>query len=223
MEFIIQLVLSFPLVVFSVLMPLVLLYWVLVAVRLLPLELFERDSLKGDYLSSSLVALGFAGVPASFALSVLLLLAAAVTLITEVLVLRWFDLGFFRVPLGIVVLWASFAIASPLAGALCGSVRRWFHTHLPGHQRSLLGEHVEVLTDADAEGWARAVLLDDPECEVRLHGKPYNMPHAGGRRVLVKYVAKENAYRSVEESEYLEARRHLQRIRLGGRRSPTEF
>ncbi|MFW6345011.1 MAG: hypothetical protein ACOC0M_01570, partial [Halomonas sp.] len=77
MEVVIELALSFPVVVFSVLMPLVLLYWVLVALHLAPLELFEHDSLKGDYLSSSLVALGFAGVPASFSLSVLLLLAAA--------------------------------------------------------------------------------------------------------------------------------------------------
>lgn len=219
MEFITEVALSFPAVVFSVLMPLVLLYWVLVALRLLPLELFEHDSLKGDYLSSSLVALGFAGVPASFALSVLLLLASAFTIAVEVLALRWLDLGFFRVPLGLVVLWGSLAVASPLAAGLCASVRRWFHRHLLGHQRCLLGEHVEVLAEPDADGWTRAVLLDDRDYEVRLHGKPENMPHAGDRRVLVKYVADENSYRSVDETEYREARGHLKRLRLASKQS----
>ncbi|WP_300273049.1 hypothetical protein [Halomonas sp.] len=219
MEFVIELALSFPVVVFSVLMPLVLLYWVLVALRLAPLELFEHDSLKGDYLASSLVALGFAGVPASFSLSVLLLLAAAITLAAELAVLRWFDLGLFRVPLGVAVLWAAFAIASPLAAALCGAMRRWFHRHLLGHQRCLLGERVEVIGEPDAEGWARARLLDDPACEVRLHGKPGSMPHGGEQRVLVKFVAEEGSYRSVGAGEFREARAHLQRLRLGGQRS----
>lgn len=219
MDFVREVALSFPVVVFSVLMPLILLYWVLVALRLAPLELFEHDSLKGDYLSSSLVALGFAGVPASFSLSVLMLLAAAITLAVELFALRWLDLGLFRVPLGIAVLWGAFAIASPLAAGLCGSMRRWFHRHLLGHQRCLLGEHVEVLAEPDAEGRARAALLDDPDHEVRLHGKPGSMPHAGERRVLVKYVADEGAYRSVDETEFREARAHLSRLRLGGSRS----
>lgn len=187
MQFVMEIALSFPVVVFSVLIPLVLLYWVLVALRLAPLELFEHDSLKGDYLSSSLVALGFAGVPASFSLSVLLLLAAAITLAVELLGLRWLDL----------------------------------HRHLLGHQRCLLGEHVEVLAEPDGEGWTRATLVDDPQHEVRLHGKADSMPHVGEHRVLVKYVAEEGAYRSVDAGEFREARSHLHRLRLGGGRSAT--
>ena len=107
MDVIQQVALSFPVVVFTILIPLVALYWLMVAVNLAPLELFEHDSLRGDYLSSSLVALGFAGVPGSFAVSVLVWLAAAITLAAELLVLRWLDLGFFRVPLGFVILWAA--------------------------------------------------------------------------------------------------------------------
>ncbi|WP_404296578.1 hypothetical protein [Halomonas sp.] len=211
-----EIALSFPVVVFSVLVPLVLLYWLLVALRLLPLELFEHDSLKEDYLSSSLVALGFAGVPASFALTVLLLLAGVITLTVELALLRWFPLGLFRIPAGVALLWGAFAIASPLAARLCGSLRRWFHRHLVGHQRCLLGEHVDVLAGPDAEGWTRAALLDDPAHEVRLHDKPDSMPHAGERRVLVKYVTKEGSYRSVDETEFREARAHLRRLRLAG-------
>lgn len=221
MPFIMEIALSFPVVVFSGLVLLVVIYWMLVAMRLAPLELFEHDSLKGDYLSSSLVALGFAGVPASFSLSVLLLLAAAITLSVELLALRWLDLGLFRVPLGVVVLWGAFAIASPLAAALCGAMRRWFHRQLPGHQRCLLGEQVEVLAEPDGEGWTRATLLDNPRHEVRLHGKEGSMPRVGEHRVLVKYVAEENAYRSVYAEEFREARAHLNRLRLGGGRSAS--
>ncbi|TDB05058.1 hypothetical protein E0702_02305 [Halomonas marinisediminis] len=221
MEFVMMVALSFPVVVFSVLMPLLLLYWVLVALRLAPLELFEHDSLKGDYLASSLVALGFVGVPASVSLSVLLGLAAAITLTVELVALRWMELGLFRVPLGIVVLWGAFAVASPLAATLCAAMRRWFHRHSHSHRRCLLGERVEVRSAPDAEGVASAILLDDPQCEVRLQGKPDSMPRAGERRVLVKYLVEEGAYRSVEDGEFREARAHLRRLRLGGRRSTT--
>ncbi|HSH57908.1 MAG TPA: hypothetical protein VK965_08175, partial [Halomonas sp.] len=185
------------------------------------LELFEHDSLKGDYLASSLVALGFVGVPASVSLTLLIVLAGGITLTVELVGLRWMALGLFRVPLGIVVLWAAFAIASPLAAALCGSMRRWFHRHPHSHRRCLLGECVEVRSAPDAEGVASATLLDDPRCEVRLQGKAGSMPRAGERRVLVKYLVEEGAYRSVEVEEFREARAHLKRLRLGGRRSTT--
>ncbi|SDI69213.1 hypothetical protein [Billgrantia gudaonensis] len=214
MEGVRQIALSFPTVVFSALLILVAVYWLLVLLRLAPLELFEHDSLKGDHLASTLVALGFAGVPASVALSVLLALAGALTFAVELLVLRSFDWGLFRIPLGLVVLWATLALMSPPAAALCHALHRWFHRHAAGHRRSLLGECVAVQAEPDAQGWTTATLVDDPECSVRLHGKPESMPHAGERRVLVKYVADEDAFRSVAEHDYLDARTRLSRLHL---------
>ncbi|MGQ4877640.1 hypothetical protein ACOJCM_03590 [Billgrantia sp. LNSP4103-1] len=213
MEVVRAVALSFPVVVFSALVPLVLLYWLLVVLRLAPLELFARDSLKGDHLASTMVALGFAGVPISFALSVLLGLAGAITLAIELVVLRWLPLGLFRIPVGVAVLWAAFVLASPLAASLCHALQRRFH-RLAQARRCLLGEVVQVRSAPDAQGWATAAPIDDTECEIRLHGKPGDLPRPGERRVLVKYVAEEGAYRSVAQSRYCEAREHLRRLRL---------
>ena len=214
MESVRQILLSFPVVVFSALLPLLLIYWLLVALRLASLELFERDSLKGDHLASSMVALGFAGVPASVALTLLVVLAGALTLAVELMLLRWLSLGMMRVPVGVGVLWLSFVVASPLASRVCAVLSHQFQRRASGHYRCLLGERVRVLEGADAAGWARAVLLDNAECEVKLRGKVGNMPRAGEVRVLVKYFAQQNAYRSVDEANFLEARAHLRRIRL---------
>jgi hypothetical protein len=214
MEALRQIALSFPVVVFSALLPLVLFYWLLVLLRLAPLELFARDSLKGDHLASTMVALGFAGVPVFFALSVLLILAGAITLAIELTVLRWLPLGLFRIPVGVAVLWVAFVLASPLAASICHALQRRFHRAAQAQPRCLLGEVVQLHSAPDAQGWATATLVDDPECEVRLHAKPGDMPRLGERRVLVKFVAKECAYRSVAESRYCEARVHLQRLRL---------
>ncbi|MFQ3786755.1 hypothetical protein [Halomonas sp. A29] len=219
MEALRQIALSFPVVVFSILLPLILLYWLLVLLRLAPLELFARDSLKGDHLASTMVALGFAGVPISVALSVLLGLAGAMTLAIELAVLRWLPLGLFRIPVGVAVLWAAFVLASPLAASLCHALHRRFHRAARAQPRCLLGETVQVRDAPDAHGWATATVVDDPECEVRLHGKPDDLPHPGERRVLVKFVAQEGAYRSVAESRYCEARVHLSRLRLARSRA----
>ena len=214
MESVRQILLSFPVVLFSALLPLLLIYWLLVTLRLAPLQLFEQDSLKGDHMASSMVALGFAGVPASVALTLLVVLAGAFTLAVELLVLQWLPLGMMRVPVGVGVLWLSFVVASPLASRVCAMLGRLFQRRASGRYRCLLGERVRVLDEADAEGWARAVLLDNAECEVKLRGKAGNMPRAGEIRVLVKYVALQNAYRSVDEANFLEARAHLRRIKL---------
>lgn len=212
MERVYTLLISFPLVVFSLLVPLVVLYWLLVTLRLVPLELFERDSIKHDHMASTLVSLGFVGVPASFALSVLIVFAGVITLAVELLVLRWLPLGLFRVPVGVGVLWGAFALASPLASRVCYAVHRWFHSQ----RRTLLGEAVEVTGEPDADGWAEAVLLSDRDCHVHLHGKPQSgsMPNVGEHRVLVKFIAEENAYRSVTENAYRDARAHVKRLTL---------
>ncbi|MBS9404499.1 hypothetical protein KG088_12745 [Halomonas sp. TRM85114] len=214
MDIIRQISLSFPLVVFTALLALALVYWLLVALHLASVELFEHDSLKHDHMASTLVTLGFAGVPASFALTVLFLVAGSITLALELLILRWLPLGLFRIPVGIVVLWGAFALASPLSAALCHSLHGRFHRRPQLSRRCLLGERVVVTCEADSQGFASAVLADDVGCEVRLHGKQGAMPVEGERRVLVKYLPGERAYRSVAEADYLDARTRLSRLRL---------
>ncbi|WP_016856053.1 hypothetical protein [Halomonas smyrnensis] len=212
MDAIVSLALSFPLIFFTALLALTVVYWLLVLLRLAPVELFEHDSLRNDTLASALVSLGFAGVPASMALSALIVLAAALALAAELALLGPLPLGFFRVPLGLAVIWAAFALASPLAAALCRRLHRRLHRHPALSKRCLLGERVRV-TSVDGEG-ATAVMDDDPAREVRLRGKADNRPRVGEVRVLVKYLAGQEAYRSVREEHYLDARTRLVRLHL---------
>ncbi|WP_148254421.1 hypothetical protein [Aidingimonas lacisalsi] len=214
METVLGIALSFPLVLFTLLLPLVVLYWLLVAVRLLPVELFERDSLKGDHLASTMVSLGFAGVPATVAITALLVMAGSFTLVIELVALRWMSLGLFRVPVGVLVLWMTFVAASPVAEAFCRRLHGWFHRHPAAAHRCQLGETVRVTENPDSGEYATAIFVDDPASEVRLHGKPGARPQVGERRVLVKYLADEEAYRSVLESDYLDARAYLSHLRL---------
>ncbi len=175
MNAITDLALRFPLIVFTVLLALLGVYWLLVLLRLVPTELFERDSLKEDHLASTMVSLGFAGVPVSVALTILTLLAGAVTLVVELLVLSWVPLGFFRVPVGVVVLWLSFALASPVTAGVCRRLHCRLHRHPGLSRRCLLGERVQVTSVAE-NGRASAVMDDDEAREVQLLGKTDNQP-----------------------------------------------
>ncbi|CAO1660967.1 Transmembrane protein [Halomonas sp. NYA30] len=205
---------QFPSIVFTFLLGLLALYWLLVIIRLAPLDLFERDSLKEDHLASTLVSLGFAGVPATLALTVILTIAAALTVAIELLVLRWLPLGLIRIPVGVVVLWATLVVASPVAAALCNALHRVLHRYRPFTRRCLLGQTV-VVTERQGEGeQAFAVIDDEPNSTVKLLSKRDALPVQGERRVLVKYLPKEGAYRSVTEQEYLETRVRLNKLRL---------
>ncbi|XKE44327.1 hypothetical protein LG302_13230 [Halomonas organivorans] len=217
MDTLIAYALRFPLIVFTVLLGLLALYWLLVLLRLAPLELFEHDSLRNDNLASALVSLGFAGVPASLALTVLIGLAGLLTLGVEVAVLTWLPLGLFRIPLGVLVLWAAFALASPLAAAICHRLHRPLHRHPERHPRCLLGEVVRVTAKAEDDGRTRAVLEEDEARDVCLLGKPGERPTPGERRVLVKYLPEAGAFRAVPEREFLDARTRLVRLHLLGR------
>jgi hypothetical protein len=205
---------QFPSIVFTFLLGLLTFYWLLVIIRLAPLELFERDSLKEDHLASTLVSLGFAGVPATLALTVILTIAAALTLAIELLVLRWLPLGLIRIPVGVLVLWGTLVIASPVAAVFCQALHRGLHRYRPFTRRCLLGQTV-VVTERHGEGeQASAVIDKEPNSAVKLLSKRDALPVQGERRVLVKYLPTEGAYRSVSEREYLETRIRLNKLRL---------
>ncbi|EHJ93200.1 hypothetical protein [Vreelandella boliviensis] len=213
---------QFPTIVFTFLLGLLALYWLLVIIRLVPLELFERDSLKEDHLASTLVSLGFAGVPATLALTVILTIAAVLTLAIELLVLRWLPLGLIRIPVGVLVLWGALVVASPVAAMLCQALHRGLHRYRPFTRRCLLGQTV-VVTERQGTGeQAFAVIENEPSSTVKLLSKHDALPVQGERRVLVKYLAEEGAYRSVSEQAYLETRVRLKRLRLNqkNRHSP---
>lgn len=211
---------QFPTIVFTVLLTLAALYWLLVMIRLAPIELFERDSLRDDHMASALVSLGFAGVPATLALSTLLLVAGGLSLAIELLVLRWLSLGMLRVPVGVLVLWISLAIASPVASMICHALQRALHRYQPFQRRCLLGATV-IVVERQSEEYATATLTDEPDSVIRLHYKTGDMPQAGEQRVLVKYLAEECAYRSVLEERYLDTRVRLNQLRLHHRQHPT--
>lgn len=205
--------LQFPTIVFTFLLALVALYWLLVLVRIAPLELFERDSLRDDHMASTLVSLGFAGVPATLALTFLIVVAGALSLAIELLALRWLSLGMLRVPVGVLVLWAVFAISSPIAAMLCHMLQRSLHRYKPFTRRCLLGATVLVY-NREGNEFAEAAIENEPNSHVRLHCKQGDCPQEGERRVLVKYLAEEGAYRSVTEQTYLDTRVRLNKLRL---------
>ncbi|MGQ7286644.1 hypothetical protein ACUN7Z_03700 [Vreelandella venusta] len=213
MQSLVSAVLQFPTIVFTFLLALIALYWLLVLIRLAPLELFERDSLRDDHMASTLVSLGFAGVPATLALSFLVLFASVISLAIELLALRWLSLGMLRVPVGVLVLWIAFAVASPIAAAVCHSLQRVLHRYQPFNRRCLLGATV-VVSERQNDEYASAQLENEPSSAVKLHCKAGDCPQAGERRVLVKYLASEGAYRSVLEQQYLDTRVRVNKLRL---------
>lgn len=213
MQSLVSAVLQFPTIVFTFLLALIALYWLLVLIRLAPLELFERDSLRDDHMASTLVSLGFAGVPATLALSFLVLFASVISLAIELLALRWLSLGMLRVPVGVLVLWIAFAVASPIAAAVCHSLQRALHRYQPFNRRCLLGSTV-VVSERQNDEYASAQLENEPGSAVKLHCKAGDCPQAGERRVLVKYLASEGAYRSVLEQQYLDTRVRVNKLRL---------
>lgn len=214
MELLIETALSFPLVILTALLSLALLYWLLVAVGLAPIELFEHDSLRNDHLAGTLLSLGFGGIPVSVALTVLLFFSTLVGFAFELLLLRQIPLGIWRLPLGLVVLWAAVVLATPPSIMACRALQRRFHQVRGICPRALLGQTVIVQGPEDDTDHCQARLAEDPEIVVTLHSKCPPRSAKGERRVLVKYLAHEDSYRSVFEAEYLDARTRLRKLRM---------
>ena len=79
-----------------------------------------------------------------------------------------------------------------------------------------------VVTEREGAGeQAFAVIDNEPNSTVKLLSKRDALPVEGERRVLVKYLPEESAYRSVSEKAYLEARVRLNRLRFNQKNRHT--
>lgn len=159
-------ILAFPTVLFTLPLGVVLLYWLLVLLGALDLDLFDFGGVggEGDGIgledegdSDFLDVLGLGGVPATFALSLLvffswiLCLAASQTLLA-------LDVEGGLAGAGAAAL--SLGVALPLAGLAVRPLRRFFVTDRAIENRSLVGKVCTVATLRVDERYGQAEIAD---------------------------------------------------------------
>ncbi|WP_363799443.1 hypothetical protein ABU614_04555 [Lysobacter firmicutimachus] len=153
-------------------------------------------------LFDPLMRLGLGGIPVTVVLSVLIGVSWALTYLADVYLLRHLPGVALQIAGGAAAIVIAFAVAIPVSALALRPLRRLLRKMQPGPPRPILGQVAVVRSPVNAvtgtasmeDGGAGLILQIRDDDPVRFQ--------RGDRVVLIEYLEDRNAYRVVSEDEF---------------------
>jgi len=210
MELFLQVALSFPTVLFSVLFCLVFIYWLVVALGGVEIDLLDvsmDSSLDGagqvEGVAGLLSKLKLNDVPVTVVVTLLTLSGWLISYLVEVWLLQYLPLGVLRFPLGLIVAIGALVLAVPVCAAICRPLRPLFRKAEATSSKTVLGQVALVRSGKVTLQHGEAVLEDGGAGLIlRVRADEAQGFKRGDRVVLLEYLATEHAYRVISENEF---------------------
>lgn len=206
MELFLDVALSFPVVIFSFLLCVAILYWCVAALGLVEIDVldFDVDLEAGGEMAGLMMKFGLTGVPLTLILTLLFFFAWIITYFVELLLLHSMPLGLLRYPLGAVVAVAAVFLAVPITSILTRPLRPLFdNLSKASTSRSMLGRTAIVRSGRVTTTTGEAILDDGGAGLIlRIRADESLGLKRNDRVVILEYIEVENAYRVITEEEF---------------------
>lgn len=213
---------SFPTAIYTVLLSVVTVHWLLSALGIL--EIDTLDGLLPDHIGSDgldaahahhghstdhggmsglLMKFGLHGVPIMVVITIIAIVGWAFCYFFDLYVLSGMTLGALGVVADIATVIGGLLLSIPIARIALTPVRRMLRRFAPVSQRPLLGRYAEVrspeVTKTHGQAW-----LDDGGAGLILQVRAETSGQfvRGDRVVLVEYLEQQNAYRVITGEEF---------------------
>lgn len=198
-------VFGFPTIVFSILLAVVLVYWVLAIVGLvdfgesaIDLDIGEHADLPGDHLgtiASYVVAFGLSGVPFSIVVTLLVVVGWTLSTLAGIWVLAWVPTLPLQIVAGLVVLALSAALSLVVTARLVRPLRGLFVTQYGQRSAELVGQACRILTGVVDERQGRAeVAQRGAGINIRVWSPSPNGLRRGSTALILEYDAAAHRY-----------------------------
>lgn len=203
--------LTFPVVLFSFLLCLAIVYWLIVAMGMLEVELLDIDVSSAieteagplEGLTGLLNKWGLNGIPLTLILTLLFFFAWLISYYVEFLLLSDLPLGLLRYPVGLLVAAASLRASVPVVAFLIRPLRPLFRKLEATRNSSLLGQCVKVRTAKVTATFGEATLEDGGAGLIlQIRADEALGFKRGESLVLIEHLKKQNAYRVVSEQTF---------------------
>jgi len=198
-------ILGFPTFVFSLLLVVVLVYWLLAIVGLvdfgesdIDLDIGQHADTPGDHLgaiASYVVAFGLSGVPFSIVVSLLVVVGWTLSTFASIWLLAWVPTLPLQVAAGLAVLLASAALSLVITARLVRPLRGVFTTRYGLHSADLVGQPCRILTGIVDEKQGRAeVAQRGAGINIRVWAPSPNTLRRGSQALVLEYDAAAHRY-----------------------------
>ena len=201
MQTFLDIALSFPTLIFSVLLAVAVGYWLLTLLGLMDTDLLELGGIGGEGdpggVSGVLLRFGLDGLPIALIVTGVCLFAWVMSYFADFLLLRPLDPGLLRTALAGMMMLAVFVVAIPLTGLALHPLRPLFANLAGPEAASFLGR--EAIVRSPKVGPSQGeVDLDDGGAGLILKARCHDEEFLRGERVvLVEYLPEQNAYRII--------------------------
>lgn len=213
MEVFLNTALSFPTLLFSILLCLAVLFWFTAALGLFDIDSLDLDldmdidmdaeGFQPEGLAGLLTKFGLDGVPLSILLSLLFLFSWLISYFVQMIIIDSLPLGWLRYPLGVAVGIGALFLSMPLSGVLCRPLRPLFRKLEAPSVRSILGQTAIVRSERVTLSHGEAVMSDGGAGLIlKVRADEEDGFKRGDRVVLLEFLENEHAYRVVSENEF---------------------
>lgn len=212
MELYLQIIFSYPTAVYTVMLGVLVVYWLVAALGLVDIEMIDgwldadmelADAVDGNGFAGVMAKFGLTGLPLMIVLTVLALAAWVISYYTESLLLRHLPGGVVGWLAGTASMVASLILAMPVAGLLLRPVRLLYARLRPEPPRSLLGMAGVVRSPVvDATCGIAGVEDGGAGLVLQVRTEAAGGFKRGDRIVLIEYLEADNVYRVVGEDEF---------------------
>lgn len=196
---------AFPTAIYTVLLGVVLVYWLLAILGMVDFESSgidldietHADASVDDLgtIASYVVAFGLHGVPFSIVVSLLVLVGWTLSFLAGVTLLAWVPTDILRWAVGAVVLLVSAALSVVITARIVRPLRGLFVHHTAQSNASLVGQTCKVLTGVVDERQGRAeVAQRGAGINIRVWSPSPNTLKRGDAALITEYDAGSHRY-----------------------------
>jgi hypothetical protein len=207
-----QIVASFPTIFFTVLLIVVVIYWLFTILGVFDISLLDFDidiSADGDISSANaltglMMRFGLHGVPVTIIISLIVLFGWLLCYYLVYFLSPLFSTGLLRLLLGLPALIGSLYVAVLLTSFVIKPLRPFFHKTQQETIKRVLGQ-VAIVRSSVVNAQFGEVSLADGGAGLILKARTMGATefHRGDRVVLLEYVPEQYVYRVISEQEFL--------------------
>lgn len=210
----VSVVTGFPTVVFTVLLGVIFLYWILAILGAVDIDVLDFDvDMDGDVdadasgvsgLTGLLSTLGLTGPPVTVILSLLVILSWLFSYFSSAHVLALFPAGIFHYATGVGLSLLSFAVAIPITAIVIKPLKGMFVVHGAKSKSHYIGSLCKITTLEVTDTFGQAE-IDDGEAGIIISVRNRN-PNAlkkGDKGVVISYDQNKGTYEVEPEAEHI--------------------
>ncbi len=202
---------TFPVVVYTFLLIIVLLYWMMAFLGVVDIEMFDADvEIETDFetevsinpdaeglsgLAGFMLNWGLTGVPITVVLSLLIVTSWLICYLATSLIFNYIPIGIIRYALGAGLLFVCFAVSIPLTAWTIRPFKSLFIAHTAVKKDALIGKECEVTTGTVNEEFGQASLEDgEAGMILSIRAPAAKEIKKGDKVILIEYIEKDDCY-----------------------------